>query len=113
VNAPTHRHGGPDWDARADAYERELIDRLGIEEGELAVRARRTPADLERQTGAVGGAIYGDAPHGRLGTLRRPPNRVAGARGLWRVGGTTHPGGGLPLVALSGRLVAEEIGRAA
>ena len=33
----------------------------------VAVRARRTPADLERETGAVGGAIYGAAPHGRLG----------------------------------------------
>jgi phytoene dehydrogenase-like protein len=74
---------------------------------------RRTPADLERETGAVGGAIYGVAPHGRLGTLRRPPNAVRGVRGLWRVGGTTHPGGGLPLVLLSGRIVAGEIERAA
>ena len=60
-----------------------------------------------------GGAIYGIAPHGRLGTLRRPPNAVRGVRGLWRVGGTTHPGGGLPLVLLSGRTVAGEIDSAA
>ena len=74
--------------------------------------ARRTPADLERETGAVGGAIYGAAPHGRLGTLRRPGPVVGGVRGLYRVGGTAHPGGGLPLVALSGRVVAELIGPA-
>ena len=79
----------------------------------MAFVQRRTPADLERETGALGGAIYGIAPHGRLGTLRRPPNAVRGVRGLWRVGGTTHPGGGLPLVLLSGATVAAEIDSAA
>jgi phytoene desaturase len=112
ANAPVHRiDGGPDWDTEADAYEAQLLRQLAVDPDRILARARRTPADLERQTGALGGAIYGLAPHGRLGTLRRPPNRVAGLRGLWRVGGTTHPGGGLPLVLLSGRTVAREIGR--
>lgn len=114
ANAPVHRTaGGPDWDAAADAYEAAVLERLAIDPARVVVRARRTPADLERQTGALGGAIYGLAPHGRLGTLRRPPNAVPGVRGLWRVGGTTHPGGGLPLVLLSGRTVAAAIDRAA
>ena len=113
VNAPTHG-GGLDWDALAGPYERHVLDRLaarGLDFGDrIVVRARRTPADLERQTAAVGGAIYGAAPHGRLGTLRRPPNEVRGVRGLYRVGGTTHPGGGLPLVMLSAKVVADAIG---
>ncbi|MGI8439550.1 MAG: phytoene desaturase family protein [Thermoleophilaceae bacterium] len=115
VNAPTHG-AGLDWDAHADAYEETVLERLarrGLDVRErIEVRARRTPADLERETGAVGGAIYGDAPHGRLGTLGRPPNVSKALRGLYLVGGSTHPGGGLPLVALSGRIVAEEIGSA-
>jgi phytoene dehydrogenase-like protein len=78
----------------------------------VAARHVRSPADLERETGAVGGAIYGDAPHGRLGTIGRPGHRVRGIRGLWRVGGTAHPGGGLPLVLLGGALVARELGPA-
>jgi phytoene desaturase len=102
VNAPAIGDGA-DW----HSYEAQLVDRLGVGD-RIAARARRTPGDLERETGAVGGAIYGRAPHGRLGTLRRPGNRVAD--GLWLVGGTTHPGGGLPLVALSGEIVAREIG---
>ena len=77
------------------------------------MRARRTPADLEHETGAVRGAIYGAAPHGRLGTLRRPGPVVRGVDGLYRAGGTAHPGGGLPLVALGGRVVADLIGAAA
>lgn len=113
ANAPLHRvGGGPDWDAVGAGYEATLRERLGIAPERVAVAVRRTPADLERQTGAIGGAIYGLAPHGRLGTLRRPPNAVAGVPGLWRVGGTTHPGGGLPLVLLSGATVAREIGPA-
>ena len=106
VNAPAVG-ADADW----DAAEERLIDSLGVRD-RLQARARRTPADLERETGAVGGAIYGDAPHGRLGTLRRPGNAVSGTRGLWLVGGTTHPGGGLPLVMLSGALVARAIGPA-
>ena len=106
VNAPAIGDGA-DW----AAHEEELIDRLGVRD-RIVARARRTPGDLERETGAAGGAIYGRAPHGRLGTLKRPPNAVRGTRGLWLVGGTTHPGGGLPLVALSGRIVAEQIGPA-
>nr|MBA2347513.1 FAD-dependent oxidoreductase [Solirubrobacterales bacterium] len=62
ANAPS---GVPaDWEAEADR----VIARLGVGD---RVRARhvRSPADLERETGAVGGAIYGAAAHGRLGTL--------------------------------------------
>jgi phytoene dehydrogenase-like protein len=91
-----------------DELEQRIVARLGVGD-RIEARARRTPADLERETGAVGGAIYGAAPHGRLASLRTPGNAVRGVRGLWRVGGTVHPGGGLPLVALGGATVAREI----
>ena len=116
VNAPVHGPAGVDWIATADRYEEEVLEHLarrGLDVGDrIEVRARRTPADLERETGAWGGAIYGAAPHGRLGTLRRPANVVTAARGLFLVGGTTHPGGGLPLVLLSAKIVADQIGPA-
>ena len=95
-----------DWEAETDR----IVARLGLQPRVLA-RAVRSPADLERETGAVDGAIYGAAPHGRLGTLRRPGHRVRGVRNLMRTGGTAHPGGGLPLVMLGGALVARELGQ--
>jgi phytoene desaturase len=98
-------------DAALGALEEQVIDRLGVR-GRIAVRARRGPADLERETGAVGGAIYGAAPHGRLAPMRRPGPEVRGVRGLLRVGGTVHPGGGLPLVMLGAKTVADLVGPA-
>jgi hypothetical protein len=81
ANAPTGV--AADWEAEADR----VVARLGV--AERVRRARvRSPADLEAETGALGGAIYGDAPHGRLGSVGRPGHRVRGVRNLWRVGGT-------------------------
>ena len=106
VNAPAIG-GEADWAAEAER----LVDRLGVRE-RLVTMAVRSPADLERETGAPGGSIYGVAPHGRLGTLRRPGGRVRAVPRLWLAGGTVHPGGGLPLVALGAATVAREIGPA-
>jgi phytoene desaturase len=106
VNAPPIGDGA-DWEAEAER----LVDRLGIRD-RLLTRAIRTPGDLERETGGVAGAIYGVAPHGRLGTLRKPATVVRGVRGLWLAGGTVHPGGGLPLVLLGAATAAREIGPA-
>jgi phytoene desaturase len=106
VNAPA---GTPE--DGLDAYAETLVSRLGVGH-RVVVSARRSPADLARETGAAGGAIYGAAPHGRLGTVARPGSAVRGVRGLLRVGGTVHPGGGIPLVLLGARTVAEQVGSA-
>ncbi|WP_240741734.1 NAD(P)/FAD-dependent oxidoreductase [Deinococcus sp. KSM4-11] len=50
---------------------------------------------------ARGGALYGRAPHGLGGSLR-PGWTFPQARNLVQVGGTVHPGGGVPLSLLSG-----------
>jgi phytoene dehydrogenase-like protein len=115
VNAPVH--GRVDWDAPglAAAYADHLLDRLAAADldvrGRVVVREVRTPADLARLTRAPGGAIYGTASHGPRAAFLRPANRSP-VRGLFLVGGSAHPGGGLPLVTLSAAIVAELIGRA-
>ncbi|PZA08825.1 MULTISPECIES: NAD(P)/FAD-dependent oxidoreductase [unclassified Meiothermus] len=50
---------------------------------------------------AYQGALYGKAPHGLLGALR-PGWRLGKLQNLVQVGGTAHPGGGVPLAMLSG-----------
>lgn len=111
VNAPRH---GTDWRAvdwsrpgLAEAYRDRVLDvlaRRGLDVRDRLVFAEtRTPLDLAVATGAPGGAIYGTA-----GRLLRPANRGP-VEGLWLVGGSAHPGGGLPMVVLSAEMVAARV----
>ncbi len=121
VNAARHMTGpvdrGVDWDrpGLADTYAAQILG-LMAERG-MDVRSRLlwhrviTPADLERGTGAVGGAIYGTSSNGLRAAFLRPGNRSP-IPGLFLVGGSSHPGGGLPLVAMSATIVADMIGPA-
>jgi phytoene desaturase len=119
VNAPRHgvdgSRGALDWDSAglASGYEGRVLSLLtarGLPVRERLVFSKvLTPADLQRRTSAPGGAIYGAALHGLLGSVRRPAN-AGKVRGLYLVGGSTQPGGGLPLVAQSAKIVANLIG---
>ena len=118
VNAPVHDPaGGVDWDVPGvgEQYGDRVLEVLAQRGADVRGRVRwreiRTPADLERDTGAPGGAIYGSASHGALAALLRPANRSP-VPGLFLVGGSAHPGGGLPIVALSAKIVADLVGPA-
>ena len=102
-----------DWAAEGPRY-RNLLVGLLESRGGLAELSRRivvekwfTPVDLEREYGANAGSIYGISGNGVRQAFLRPPNRDRAVAGLYFAGGATHPGGGLPLVALSGKIAAE------
>ena len=67
-----------------------------------------TPRDFERLYPATGGALYGQASHGWAASFTRPTARTT-IPGLYLAGGSTHPGPGVPMAALSGRLAAASI----
>jgi phytoene desaturase len=104
--------GTVDWRAPGltDWYAEHLLDRLGVRERVL-FREVISPADLEVRTRSVGGAIYGTSSNGARAAFLRPANR-APVPGLFLAGGSSHPGGGLPLVAMSAAITAELIGPA-
>jgi phytoene dehydrogenase-like protein len=105
-----------DWTVpgRADRYADRILDVLAERGADVRdrvlVRAVRTPADLRESAAAPGGSIYGTASHGLTGLLR-PANRGP-VPGLFLVGGSVHPGGGLPMVLLSAAIVSAQIGAA-
>lgn len=68
---------------------------------------RRTPTDLAAAFPGSRGAIYGAASNDRFAAFKRPPNRVRSLPGLYLASGSAHPGGGLPMVALSGLAAAD------
>ncbi len=67
-----------------------------------------TPSQFEHLFPATGGALYGRATHGWTSAFRRPGAKTS-IPGLYLAGGGAHPGAGVPMAALSGRLAAEQI----
>ncbi len=68
-----------------------------------------TPEDFETKYRANRGSIYGISSNGIFSAFLRVPNKSREIENLYFVGGATHPGGGIPLVLLSGKMAAEMI----
>ncbi|HLM01597.1 MAG TPA: hypothetical protein VK400_11130, partial [Pyrinomonadaceae bacterium] len=68
-----------------------------------------TPADFEKKYHANRGSIYGVSSNGIFSAFLRPPNKARNIENLYFVGGATHPGGGIPLVLISGKLTSDLI----
>ncbi|WP_147804855.1 phytoene desaturase family protein [Alkalicoccus halolimnae] len=68
-----------------------------------------TPADIKNKFYAYRGALYGISSNKRKNTFLRPYNKAVDFSNLYFTGGSTHPGGGSPMVTLSGMNVADLI----
>jgi phytoene desaturase len=113
INAPplTDR---VNWESEKGPY-RDLIirrlERMGLTNLHRHIVFEKiiTPLDMQRYYHASRGAIYGLASNNPLSAFMRPKMKPNEFRRLYFVGGGTHPGGGIPLVALSGKAVAQHI----
>ncbi len=110
VNAPATGDG---HDFPAEEIERcatrtfGLLERCGLRATLAAERTVvTTPKDFDRMFPTTGGALYGRASHGWRASFQRPPGRTR-IPGLYLAGGSAHPGPGVPMAALSGRLAVE------
>lgn len=86
-----------------------LLQRCGFElhdEESIAT----TPTHFHQRFPATGGALYGAATHGTLTPFSRPTAKTK-VRGLFLVGGGAHPGAGVPMVTMGGRIAANEVRR--
>ena len=66
-----------------------------------------TPDDIASRTGSHQGALYGPASNKPTSAFLRHRNRDRRIRGLYFVGGSVHPGGGIPLCLLGARITHE------
>ncbi|MDE0803038.1 MAG: phytoene desaturase family protein [Acidimicrobiales bacterium] len=74
--------------------------------GRIVHRDEIRPVDIADRFRTPGGSIYGTSSNGAMAAFLRPGNRGP-VDGLYLCGGSSHPGGGLPLVAMSGRIAAD------
>ncbi|MBD3174892.1 MAG: phytoene desaturase [Armatimonadia bacterium] len=110
INAPYDR--GQDWDAEVSRVRERVAARvrasLGWDPREAVVCERvLTPPAIAERTGSHGGALYGIASHRMDAAFLRQSNRSREFPGLFFCGGSAHPGGGIPLALLSGKMAAE------
>lgn len=86
-----------------------LLERCGLQIARRPEATRLTaPAEFARLFPATGGALYGQASHGWRASFSRPGSRSE-LPGLYLAGGGVHPGPGVPMAALSGRLAAASL----
>lgn len=110
VNAPAD--GGQDWDTEVQRVREAVLRRLSAAlgwdaAGNIAAEAVLTPPMIAAQTSSYRGSLYGIASNSRRAAFLRHPNRSRRYPGLYFAGGSAHPGGGMPLVLLSGKIAAE------
>ena len=78
---------------------------LTVDPGQATIT---TPTAFESLFPATGGALYGQAVHGPMASFRRPGARSR-LPSLYLAGGSTHPGAGVPMAALSGQMAAATV----
>lgn len=105
VNAP-YLTNDQNWEEIKSSYSRFLINRLeekglkGIQES-IEYQEIITPQDFYKKYLSNRGSIYGTSSNNRLAAFMRPRNKERSFSNLYLIGGSTHPGGGIPLVIQS------------
>nr|WP_093192194.1 1-hydroxycarotenoid 3,4-desaturase CrtD [Thiocapsa sp. KS1] len=109
LNAPAKGDRHPFDTAEIEQCEQRafsLLERCGLQVHRTPeTSVVTTPAGFNQLFPATGGALYGQASHGWRASFTRPPSRSK-VPGLYLAGGSAHPGAGVPMAAMSGRLAA-------
>ncbi|KAA3606526.1 MAG: phytoene desaturase [Calditrichaeota bacterium] len=112
INAP-YLTASQDWQRNTKTLRKATLQKLksvGIDISEnIEFEKTFSPKDLFNLYKSNKGSIYGISSNDRNSAFKRPPNRSRELENLYFVGGSSHPGGGIPLVLLSGKIVSELI----
>lgn len=109
INAPADI--GQNWDGLISAARKNIISKLSkMLRQDIAERIQceqvLSPPDIFKQTGSVNGSLYGSSSNSRYASFNRHANFRRDICGLYFVGGSVHPGGGIPLCMSSADIVA-------
>ncbi len=68
-----------------------------------------SPIDIEKQTSSYGGSLYGNSSNNKFAAFLRHANFSSSIKNLFLVGGSVHPGGGIPLCLFSAKIASQLI----
>jgi len=110
VNTPYDQ--GQDWDEIVPLVREKVLERISKVLGTsieplIEMEEVLRPQDIEQRTSSVGGALYGTSSNDRMAAFLRHSNKSNSVKGLYFCGGSAHPGGGVPLCLLSGKITSE------
>lgn len=75
----------------------------------IEVEEHLDPYLIEQRTSSAGGSLYGNSSNNKYAAFLRHANSSSKIKNMYFVGGSVHPGGGIPLGMLSAKIVSEMI----
>jgi phytoene desaturase len=107
VNTPADN--GHDWALMQQQYRSAIIRKLNHMlqadlEPYIEFETTLDPLQIEKTTGSYAGSLYGTSSNSRMAAFLRHPNFSRQIQGLYFIGGSVHPGGGIPLCLKSARI---------
>lgn len=110
INVPAN--SGQDWEVIKAMARKNIIkklnNRLNINlEDLIETETILDPILIETNTQSYMGSLYGTSSNSRLSAFWRHPNFTSKIKNLYFVGGSVHPGGGIPLCLKSAKIMAE------
>jgi diapolycopene oxygenase len=108
INAPADI--GQNWNELIERSRRDILKKLEKMLGKSLVECILceeilSPPEIAKQTGSVNGSLYGSSSNSRYASFNRHANFRSDISGLYFVGGSVHPGGGIPLCLSSAKIV--------
>ena len=112
VNVPANV--GQNWDDLIITTKKNIIAKLNKQlnvnlENYLENEKILDPRTIESKTFSFQGSLYGTASNSKFSAFLRHPNFKKSIKGLYFVGGSVHPGGGIPLCLLSAKIATDHV----
>jgi phytoene desaturase len=110
----THTHPNVDWSVERERFRERVLrqlEKVGVHDLTSRIRYEQviTPADWDAGHQIHLGATFNLAHNLRQMLHLRPHNRFEDLKGVYLVGGGTHPGSGLPVIYESARITSKLI----
>ena len=111
VNVPHNKNENIDY---AMAIRKNVIEKINAIlktdiEKYIVTESTLSPIDIEKQTSSYGGSLYGNSSNNQFAAFLRHANFSSSIKNLYLVGGSVHPGGGIPLCLFSAKIASQLI----